>query len=65
MKRTTAFFVALAAISFVLLFSGCGQSGPLYVPGDPSRMAVPPADEASTDDDQEEGDPPATEATQE
>jgi predicted small lipoprotein YifL len=38
-KRLTFFFSALA---FVFLFSGCGQSGPLYLPGDPSTMVVPP-----------------------
>ena len=27
---------------FLLLLSGCGQSGPLFIPGDPSRMSVPP-----------------------
>ncbi len=29
---------------YLLLFliAGCGQSGPLYLPGDPSRMEVPP-----------------------
>jgi predicted small lipoprotein YifL len=38
-KRLTFFFSTLA---FVFLFSGCGQSGALYLPGDPSTMAVPP-----------------------
>jgi predicted small lipoprotein YifL len=35
MKR----FLALLA-AFVLF--GCGQSGPLYIPGDPSRIENPP-----------------------
>jgi len=40
MKRLT---FLLAAFAFTFLFSGCGQSGPLYVPGNPSQMAVPPS----------------------
>ena len=33
------FLTALFAILFV---TACGQTGPLYVPGSPSRMEVPP-----------------------
>jgi predicted small lipoprotein YifL len=33
---------ALAAISFVLPFAGCGQSGPLYLPGNPSKLETLP-----------------------
>lgn len=40
MKHLT---LLLAFTASLLLFSGCGQSGPLYIPGDPSQMAVPPA----------------------
>jgi predicted small lipoprotein YifL len=40
MKRLT---FLIAAFAFTFLFSGCGQSGPLYVPGNPSQMAVPPS----------------------
>jgi predicted small lipoprotein YifL len=39
MKRLTFLFSALA---FMILLSGCGQSGPLYLPGDPSTIAAPP-----------------------
>lgn len=36
--------VTLVAISFVGLFAGCGQSGPLYLPGNPSKLErLPPA----------------------
>ena len=46
------FRTALAALSLVLLSAGCGQSGPLYLPGDPSRIeSVPP--EASSEEDEE------------
>ena len=46
----TRFFFALVASSFVVLAAGCGQSGPLYLPGNPSQMqspttAAPDADE--------------------
>ena len=48
----TRFILALAAISFVLLFSACGQSGPLYLPGNPSKLeTIPPA---PTEGDEEE-----------
>lgn len=35
MKRS---ILTLAAISSVLLFTGCGQSGPLYLPGNPQKV---------------------------
>jgi predicted small lipoprotein YifL len=44
MKRLT---FLMTAISALLLFSACGQSGPLYVPGSPSQMAVPPSQQAT------------------
>ena len=43
MKRLLALFAA-----FVL--AGCGQSGPLYIPGDPSRIENPPPVEESTEE---------------
>ncbi len=51
MKRLTLFIAVLASL---LLFSGCGQSGPLYVPGNPSQMAVPPTQDTATKDKQDE-----------
>ncbi len=49
MSRTSAFLAVLAC-----LLVGCGQSGPLYMPGDPSDITVaPPAaepDEKDADD---------------
>ncbi len=55
MKRLT---LLLAITTSLFIFSGCGQSGPLYIPGDPSQMAVPPSrdttnNEASKDDEQD------------
>ncbi len=51
MKSLTLFITVLASL---LLFSGCGQSGPLYVPGNPSQMAVPPSQDTATEDEQED-----------
>ena len=43
---------------------GCGQSGPLYVPGNPSTIRTPPqsettqkTDESEDDEDDESGSP--------
>ena len=56
MKRLTFLFSAFALMVF---FSGCGQSGPLYIPGNPSTMAVPPegasADGSKSEEDQDDG----------
>ena len=40
----------------LLIVAGCGQSGPLYVPGDPSTMQNPQTEsqEGSEDDDDED-----------
>jgi len=38
------FILALAAMAALFVVSGCGQSGPLYLPGNPSRIEqLPPA----------------------
>lgn len=60
MKRLPIFLILAAAFSFLLLSSGCGQSGPLYVPGNPSKMAVPPSREPIDEEEEEENDPPET-----
>jgi predicted small lipoprotein YifL len=51
----------LGTLFLVLLIAGCGQSGPLYVPGDPSSIQSPPEkpqvseekDEDAEDDDKQ------------
>jgi len=56
MKR---FMLALTAISLGLLFTACGQSGPLYLPGNPSQIQnVPntPADTQEEDSEEQERD---------
>jgi len=51
MTRLTILLVAI----FGFLLAGCGQSGPLYLPGDPSKIqqAPKPVETASEDDDEE------------
>jgi predicted small lipoprotein YifL len=51
MKRLLALFAAL------VLF-GCGQSGPLYIPGNPSRIESPPppAEESADEETAEQAD---------
>jgi predicted small lipoprotein YifL len=45
-------FTSLAACSFLFVAYGCGQSGPLYLPGNPSTIEQPPpaANEASPEE---------------
>jgi predicted small lipoprotein YifL len=40
----------LATMLLVVVLAGCGQSGPLYVPGDPSSIKAPP--ETVSDEDE-------------
>lgn len=46
--------VALVAFIFALLSTGCGQSGPLYLPGNPSQIQNPPPAPADADDEKEQ-----------
>ena len=48
----------LFALAGGILLAGCGQSGPLYLPGDPSEVRQaprPPVDE-NADEEEEEAD---------
>jgi predicted small lipoprotein YifL len=50
MKRLS---VLVAALLFIV--AGCGQSGPLYISGNPSKIQEPPpAAESTADQEQEE-----------
>ena len=51
MKR---FLAILAALSFLFVVSGCGQSGPLYIPGNPSKIQQPPPKAESTAEEEAE-----------
>jgi len=49
----------LGTLLLILLIAGCGQSGPLYVPGDPSSIQAPaeePKESEEKDDDVEDSD---------
>ena len=52
MKRICLLMTVIASI-FVI--AGCGQSGPLYVPSNPSQMAVPPSQEIASMENPEDG----------
>lgn len=39
----------IAALLFGLFLAGCGQSGPLYIPGEPTSTE-PPAQQADSDE---------------
>ena len=43
----------LGTLFLILLIAGCGQSGPLYVPGDPSSTQSPP-EEPKTSEEKDE-----------
>jgi predicted small lipoprotein YifL len=52
--------ISFAALLLIFLAVGCGQSGPLYLPGDPSEVQslpdhVPELIEEEDDDDEERG----------
>ena len=52
MKRLMILLTALAGVA---VLAGCGQSGPLYLPGDPSevRQAPPPVEQTAEDDEED------------
>jgi predicted small lipoprotein YifL len=51
----TRFILLIAAISCFSLL-GCGQSGPLYLPGDPSQVRDAPRPVETADDEEDEND---------
>ena len=66
MNHSRNLLVSLLLLVAVVALAACGQSGPLYLPGDPSEVQVPPsqqpatppqdADEDLEEDDQDEDD---------
>ena len=44
----------LAASIAAILVSSCGQSGQLFIPGDPSKIQAPPVEEPSADSETDE-----------
>jgi len=51
----TRLTLLLAAIVGLFFLAGCGQSGPLYLPGDPSEIksAPAPAEKTAEEEDDE------------
>lgn len=49
---------SLCFLLALLFAAGCGQKGPLYLPGDPSeiKMDIPPQDQTQTAEDEEDED---------
>ena len=45
---------ALVVSFLVILVTGCGQSGPLYIPGNPSEIKAPPSAQQSTEQNAED-----------
>ena len=43
---------ALCPVMLLLFFCGCGQSGPLYLPGNPSEVQQAPASQDEGDEDE-------------
>ncbi len=46
----------LTAFSLFFVATGCGQSGPLYIPGNPSRIENPPPAENEDEEEKKEED---------
>ena len=44
----------LAALLFAFALAGCGQSGPLFIPGDPSSIETPPEQPQGSEENEEE-----------
>ena len=44
----------LAALILAFIVAGCGQSGPLYIPGNPSKIQQPPPQAESTAEEEAE-----------
>ncbi len=50
----TRLLLLLGAISLAFVATGCGQSGPLYIPGNPSQIQNPPPAEEQAEEEEEE-----------
>ncbi|MFQ5608748.1 MAG: lipoprotein [Woeseiaceae bacterium] len=54
----TIFRMTIAAVFLVFALAACGQSGPLFLPGNPSEVQVPASQQqperAETEEDNEE-----------
>lgn len=48
---------ALVALAILVLLTACGQSGPLYIPGNPSTVQAPAGEPPAEDEDDEDNAP--------
>jgi len=48
-------YITLATLFLLGILAGCGQSGPLYVPGDPSSIQTPPETPEAEEESDENG----------
>lgn len=57
MKTSAARLIAL--IGFAVTIAGCGQRGPLFLPGDPSSVQteIPPVPTLPDDEPEDDGEP--------
>ena len=46
----------LLSLALLLFLAGCGQSGPLYLPGNPSQVTTVPPETASEEDNEDDED---------
>jgi len=49
-----SFSATLGMLFLILFIAGCGQSGPLYVPGDPSSIQAPPEEPKESEEEDED-----------
>ncbi len=49
-----SFSATLGMLFLILFIAGCGQSGPLYVPGDPSSIQAPPEEPIESEEEDED-----------
>ncbi len=49
-----SFSATLGMLLLILFIAGCGQSGPLYVPGDPSSIQAPPEEPKASEEKDED-----------
>ena len=47
---------ALTTLFLLLFLIGCGQSGPLFIPGDPSAIEVQSEPQGAAEDDEDDED---------
>ncbi len=46
--------LTLAAVLLVLFVAGCGQSGPLYLPGNPSQIRTNPPEPQESEEEEDQ-----------